>query len=91
MSITLPTFILGGVLATLYGALFHLWRGGKAGRLLLYLLLSWIGFWGGQLLASYLGLTLFKVGGLQLGAGTAGSALLLLLGYWLSPVKRAEE
>lgn len=88
MSISMPTLILGAVLATLYGALFHLWRGGKAGKLLLYLVLSWIGFWGGHLLASYLGLNILKIGGLQLAAGTIGSAVFLLLGAWLSPVKR---
>lgn len=88
MSISMPTLILGAVLATLYGALFHLWRGGKAGKLLLYLVLSWIGFWGGHLLASYLGLNILKIGGLQLAAGTIGSAVFLLLGTWLSPVKR---
>jgi len=34
---TLPAFLLGFVLSTLYGAAFHLWRGGSIGRLFFYL------------------------------------------------------
>jgi hypothetical protein len=87
MNITIPALILGAVLATLYGALFHLWRGGRAGRLLLYLILSWVGFWAGHFLGMYFGWSFLKIGALQFGAATVGSALALLAGYWLSPVK----
>ena len=45
---TLPAFILGVALSTLIGAAFHFWRGGSLGRLLLYLVLGWVGFWIGH-------------------------------------------
>ncbi len=84
----LPGLLLGFVLSTLYGAVFHLLRGGGMGRLLLYIILSWIGFWSGQILATYLGWTLISVGSLHLGLATLGSLILLLLGYWLSLVRQ---
>jgi uncharacterized membrane protein YeaQ/YmgE (transglycosylase-associated protein family) len=80
----LPTLLLGLLISTLYGALFHLIRGGNFSRLLLYLVLSWIGFWSGQLIANQLNLTLLSVGSLHLGLATLGSLLLLLLGSWLT-------
>jgi hypothetical protein len=87
MNITIPALILGAVLATLYGALFHLWRGGGAGRLALYLILAWIGFWAGHLLGATLQWGFLKVGALHVGTATVVSVLFLLAGYWLSPVK----
>ncbi|MFZ2098091.1 MAG: hypothetical protein WAV05_15770 [Anaerolineales bacterium] len=84
---SIPTIFLGLILSTLYGALFHLWRGGNAGRLLLYLLLAWIGFWLGQLLGNYLKVSFDTLGQLHLGMATLGSLILLAIGYWLSLVQ----
>jgi hypothetical protein len=82
-----PTILLGLILSTLYGALFHLWRGGNAGRLLLYLLLSWIGFWLGQLVGVYLNLDFDILGQLHLVVASLSSLLFLGIGYWLSLVQ----
>lgn len=84
---TLPALVLGFILSTLYGAIFHLWRGGGPGRLSLYLLLSWLGFWIGHIEAKYLGWTFFSVGPLHLGMATVSSIVFLGIGYWLSLVK----
>ncbi len=84
---TLPAFLLGFVLSTLYGAAFHLWRGGSLGRLIFYLALSWAGFWIGQFLAELLGWSFLSVGPLHLGMATLVSAIFLLAGYWLSLVE----
>jgi hypothetical protein len=81
---TLPTLVLGFILSTLIGALFHLWRGGGPGRLLFYLCLSWFGFWIGQWVASKLGWTFDKFGSIHIGAALIGSLLFLFVGYWLS-------
>jgi len=82
-----PTILLGLILSTLYGALFHLWRGGNAGRLLLYLGLSWIGFWLGQLVGVYLDLDFDILGQLHLVVASLSSLLFLGIGYWLSLVQ----
>ncbi len=84
---SLPTLFLGLILSTLYGAIFHLWRGGNAGRLLLYLLLSWIGFWIGQLAANILNVSFDILGQLHLVFATLGSLIFLAIGFWLSLVQ----
>lgn len=81
---TLPALLFGFLLSSAYGATFHLWRGGGAGRLLLDLFLSWTGFAAGQILGDSLGLTFARLGPLHLGLATAGSLVFLLLGHWLS-------
>ena len=83
---TAPSFLLGFILATLYGVGFHFWRGGGAGRLLLYLTLSWLGFFTGQILSTWFGISFIDVGPLHLGPASLGSLLFLLAGYWLSLV-----
>jgi uncharacterized membrane protein YeaQ/YmgE (transglycosylase-associated protein family) len=84
---TLPSVIIGIVIASLYGAVFHLYRGGGLGRLLLYLIMAWIGFWVGHFLGNSVGWTFFSLGPLRLGTATIGAAVMLLFGYWLSLVE----
>jgi uncharacterized membrane protein YeaQ/YmgE (transglycosylase-associated protein family) len=84
---SIPTLFLGLILSTLYGAIFHLWRGGNAGRLLLYLLLSWIGFWIGQLIANWLNVSFDTLGQLHVVFATLGSLVFLAIGFWLSLVQ----
>jgi hypothetical protein len=85
--LTIPTLLFGSVIATLYGAVFHLWRGGGLGRFILYLILGWLGFWVGHLLANQFGWTFFNLGALNLGLATISSLLFLLVGHWLSLVE----
>jgi hypothetical protein len=84
---TLPSLIFGIVLSSLYGAAFHLIRGGSFGRLLLYLILAWSGFWVGHFLAEQLGWNFASVGSLNLGMASIVSILFLIVGYWLSLVE----
>ena len=84
---TPQAFLLGVLVSTLIGALFHLWRGGKLSRLLLYLGLSWLGFWSGHLLAGELGWRFAAVGPLNLGMAVLVAVIILGIGYWLSLVK----
>ncbi len=84
---SLPSFLFGLLISTLYGAAFHLWRGGGAGRLALYIILGWAGFWIGQWLANQFSWTFASLGPLHLGMATLTSAIFLLIGYWLSLVE----
>lgn len=81
---SLPAFLLGLLLSTLYGAGFHLWRGGGAGKLLLYMALAWIGFWLGDGLAELMGWNILKVGPLHVGPATLLAFVALFFGAWLS-------
>lgn len=87
---TIPNFILGVLISTLYGALFHFWRGGNAGRLILYLIFSWIGFWLGHIIGALIDLNFLSLGPLRLGLATLGSLVALFFGYWLSLIQPAE-
>lgn len=84
---TLPAIILGIIVSTAIGALFHLWRNGGATRLLLYLVLSWIGFWAGHMIGKALGWEVGKYGPLYLIFACLGSILLIGIGHWLSLVE----
>ncbi len=89
--LTLPAFVFGLLISSLYGAAFHLWKGGGLGRLLLYLLLSWAGFWLGHYIAVRMALTLASVGPIRVGAGTIGSLIFLFAGHWLSLIQLEES
>ncbi len=84
---SIPTLFLGLVISTLYGALFHLWRGGNAGRLLLYLILAWLGFWLGQFAGNLLNVSFDTLGQLHIVTATLGSIIFLFVGNWLSLVQ----
>lgn len=81
---TFPAVIFSFAIATLFGSLMHLWRGGNLFRLLLYLGLSAVGFFVGHFAAGALSIRFLDVGTIHLGFGILGSIIFLGLGYWLS-------
>jgi len=87
---TLPAIIFSFFFASMFGSLLHLWRGGNLLRLVLYLALSWIGFFGGHLIAEHLSIKFLDVGSIHLGFGVLGTILLLALGYWLSLIENKD-
>ncbi|BAJ63503.1 MULTISPECIES: hypothetical protein [Anaerolinea] len=88
---TLPALLFGFLVATLMGAAFHLWKNGGLGRLILYLLLAWIGFWTGHIVANALGWHFLSVGPLRFGMAVLSALLFLGVGHWLSLVKNEPE
>lgn len=88
---TLPGILLGFVISSLYGALFHLVRDGTMRRLLGYLVLAWVGFAVGHLIGAWRGWIFLTVGPLNLGMGTLGSSILLGIGDWLSRIEAGRQ
>ena len=88
---SLPSLLLGFVLSTLLGAGFHAVRGGGGGKLLLDLVLGWLGFWLGQLAAARLGFTIGNLGSLHLGLAIPVGLIFLFVGNWLSPVESQKK
>lgn len=82
---TLPSLLFTLLLALLYGALYHLLRGGGFWRLVLFLILSVLGFGAGHLIGLWRGWVFLSLGPLNLGMSTLGSLVFLLLGDWLQP------
>lgn len=87
---TIPTLLFAFILSTLYGAGFHLWQGGDARRLLLYLLAGWLGFVLGHLIGEWLGIRLLAVGALNTFTATLGSAVALFAARLLALNESAE-
>jgi hypothetical protein len=81
---TLPALLFGFLLATAYGAAFHFWRGGGAGRLLFDLSLAWAGFAVGQYVGQFYDLSVARLGPLHIGLATLAALAFLFLGHWLS-------
>lgn len=74
--------VLGFLLATAYGAGFHLIMGGPARRILLYVLAAWIGFGLGHFLGDLLNIELLKLGVVHLLTASLG-AWIALIASWL--------
>ena len=83
---TFPAFVFSIFLASAFGSLLHLWRGGPLWRLVLYLVLSLIGFFAGHFLDAFFSINFINLGSIHLGFAILGSLTLLGLGYWLSLV-----
>jgi hypothetical protein len=79
----IPTLIFGGLIATLYGAIFHLIRGGGLNRLIAYIIISWAGFWLGHFIAQRFEIGFINVGSLNLGIATITSFIFMIIGYWV--------
>ncbi len=79
-----PTIIFSFILATLYGAAFHLVSGGDARRLALFLLAAWLGFGLGHALGELFDLTLLDIGSLHMLPATVGAWLALVVARLLT-------
>ena len=84
---TLPTILFALIVALLYGALYHLLRGGGFWRLILYLGLSVMGFTVGHLIGLWQGWVFAPLGSLNLGVSSIGSFVILVIGDWLSRIE----
>jgi hypothetical protein len=84
---TFPALVFGIILSTIYGTAFHFWKGGGLSRLILYVILSWLGFCIGHFVGSAIGWTFASAGPINAGMATLGSAVFLFVGEWLSRVE----
>lgn len=84
---TFPSFLMGSLIAMIFGSAFHFWRGGKFGKLLLFILFAIIGFWVGHLAGLLLGWRFLPLGPLNLGISVIFTILALFLGNWLSLIQ----
>ncbi|MCS6871223.1 MAG: hypothetical protein RML95_00905 [Anaerolineae bacterium] len=79
-----PPIVFGFLLATLYGALFHVIFGGSARQLALYLLASWLGFAVGQIFGAIFEVNVLAIGVLNTFTATFGAWLALFIARFLS-------
>ena len=79
---TASGIVLGFLLATIYGAAFHLFVGGPPRRIILYVLASWVGFTIGHFVGDLLGIELLRLGAVHLFSASLG-AWIALISSWL--------
>ena len=85
-----PPIILAIVIASIYAALFNLWRNGTPGDLLFYLIAAWVGFGLGQAAGYLLHLNWAMIGSLYPIEGTVFCWLLLFLMSWIRMPKKSK-
>lgn len=79
-----PTLTFAFIVATLFGVVFHLFVGGDARRLALFLLAGWVGFGLGQVLGGVVGISVLPIGQLRMVAASVGALLALLVAFFLT-------
>lgn len=84
-AVNLPAFLFGFLLATSAGLGYHLVRGGPLSRLALYLASAWIAFAAGHVVGGWLGLTLLRLGAINLFSAALATLLALVLADVLAP------
>lgn len=72
-----PTVVFGFILATLFGATFHLIFGGDARRLALFLLAGWAGFGIGHVVGVLSGFGFLNIGTLRVVSASLGALVAL--------------
>jgi len=83
----IPILLFGIILSTLYGALFHFWKGGSIFRFGVLVGSSWLGFWAGHFIGNFTHFSFWAVGALNTGLATVGSVIFMFIGDWLSLVE----
>ncbi len=78
-----PALLLSILIASMHGALFHLWQGRSFRELPLYLVASGLGFALGQLAGNLIGLDIFMIGALHIIEASLGSWSMLFIARWL--------
>lgn len=79
-----PTATFAFIIATLWGAVFHLIVGGDARRLALFLLAGWIGFSLGQFLGIAFEINILNIGPLRILSASVGALVALNVARFLT-------
>lgn len=85
-----PSVTFGFIIATLFGAAFHVIVGGDVRRLALFLLCGWVGFVLGQTLGTLFEINILNVGTLRIVSASFGALVALGAAYLLTS-RRADR
>ena len=77
-------FAFAFVLATMYGLGFHVFMGGSARRMVLFVVTSWIGFLLGQYIGDFLLISIFRIGIVHLLPATLASFAFLVFAHLIT-------
>jgi hypothetical protein len=79
-----PILTFAFILATLFGAAFHLIFGGNARRLAVFLLFGWIGFAFGHFVGVMFQVDVFNIGALRVVSASLGALIALAAAFLLT-------
>lgn len=79
-----PSVVFSFIVATLYGAAFHVFAGGDARRLAFFLLAAWVGFGLGHAIGGVVQLGWADIGPLHMLPATIGAWVALVVAYILT-------
>ena len=85
---TMASFFLGTLIASVFGCAFHFWDGGGLKWLVFFNLLSPLGFWLGHFVGELTGVRFLPLGPINFGPAIIGTVVVLFLGFWLSMFKQ---
>jgi len=83
-----PITTFAFILATLFGAVFHLIVGGDARKLALYLLAGWIGFGAGHATGILMNINILNIGTLHIFSAAIGALFTLGVARFLTSERR---
>jgi hypothetical protein len=83
LSLSSPALALSIIIASAYGALFHVWKGETAKDLLIYLAAGLVGFGLGQLVGNTVGLGVFMIGQVHVVEASLICWFILFIAKWL--------
>ncbi len=83
MSFSSPALLLSLMIASAYGAVFHIWQGRTAKDLVIYLIAGGGGFGLGQLAGNTLGLEILMIGQIHVVEASLICWLVLFIAKWL--------
>jgi uncharacterized membrane protein YeaQ/YmgE (transglycosylase-associated protein family) len=86
-----PNTTLAFILATLFGASFHLIMGGDARRLALFLLSGWVGFSLGHLLGVVFEINILNIGTLRIVSASLGAIVALVVSHVLTTNRASKK
>lgn len=78
MTLVASGMVLAFLLATAYGAAFHLIMGGPLRHVLVFVIAAWIGFTAGHFLGDFLNVDILDLGAINLFSASAGAWVALL-------------
>ena len=83
-----PSLTFGFIVATLFGAGFHLIMGGAAHRLALFIVAGWLGFAVGHIIGVLFDVSLLSIGALHFFTAAIGAVITLFIAHSLTIDRR---
>lgn len=83
-----PNLFIGILASALTASLFHLWKNGGPGKLIIYLIFAFLGYLLFSAIFALVEIEVFRIGPYDPGAGMIGAVIFLFFSHWLTKTKK---